>query len=140
MPNRPRTPLEKIYSTDYDMSLNEKIAGAALKQYFLAKPEESRNALGEVIKKQTFIWNPKTPDKPILLAANIDAPALVRLIDTAAKYAAAVSVQNGAEAEDPAFHLTAAVAASLVDGEATVANVSQGFCDYLTDCCAAMFQ
>jgi len=136
----PNTPLEKLYSTDYDMSFNEKIAGAALKQYFLAEPEKAKKALGEVIGKQVFILNPLTADKPVLLQSDINAPSLASLIDTAAKYAAVLSVQNGAAAEDPSLHLTAAIAATLVDGGATVANVSQGFCDYLADCFAAMFQ
>lgn len=139
MPNKPRTPLQKLYSTDYDMSFNEKVAGAALKLYFLEEPEKSKKAIAEIFMKHTFMLNPAL-DKPVFLAADVDGRKLAELIDMAANYSAAMTVQSGMEAENPSYHLMTAMAALKVDGTDTVANVSQGFCDYLVDCFGALAQ
>jgi len=130
-------PLQKIDVNDYDMNLDEKLAGAALKQYFLMEPEKAKRTLEGtegrvgVTQKQIVFWNPLSSDRPVLLQSDINGPALADLIDTAARYTTALSVQNGAKAEDPAYHLLAAVSAAKICGKAIVQNMSVDFLDFL---------
>lgn len=92
------------------------------------------------IRKNTKAKPVVRKSKTVAVLVDIDGKKLAELIDMAAKYSAVLTAQSGMEAEDPSYQLMAAIAALRVDGTATVANVSQGFCDYLMDCFGAMVQ
>lgn len=141
MPNRKRTPIEKISVTDYDLIPSEQITAGMLKLYFIKEPEKSKQALEHIVKNRTFILNLKNPSsKPILLQTDIDGAKLAEMIDTAKAYASKSIAQKAAGAADPTLEFVAGLAISEMDGKETVFNASVEFLDFLTDCCMALFR